>query len=127
MPQCAAVKRDGERCRVSVEPGAELCWAHDPRNALVRKRITSKAGRSKPSQEIKRLKAQLEDLSENVLEGRVDRGTAAVINQILNTRARLIDIDRRIREQDEVLERIAALEESAEQIQQVRDGFAGLR
>ena len=29
MPICRATKRNGEPCRVTVEPGVDLCWAHD--------------------------------------------------------------------------------------------------
>jgi hypothetical protein len=40
----------------------------------------------------------------------VGRSEAAVVNQILNTRARLIELERKIREQEELEERLAALE-----------------
>lgn len=40
----------------------------------------------------------------------MERGDAVVINQILNTRARLIELERKVREQYEVIERIEVLE-----------------
>jgi predicted DNA-binding protein len=47
-----------------------------------------------------------------VLSGKVGRSEAAVINQIINTRARLIELERKIREQEELNERLEALEET---------------
>lgn len=47
---------------------------------------------------------------------------STVFNQILNTRARLIEIERKIREQEEILERVAELEDLMEQTQRGRRG-----
>jgi len=60
--------------------------------------------------ELRGLKKQLEDLAEEVLEGRRDKGVAVVVNQILNTRARLIELERKLKETEELEERIEALE-----------------
>jgi hypothetical protein len=87
-----------------------LCWAHDPKNSERRRRGQSRGGKGKPTQEIRALKAQLKDLAAGVLKGTVDRGNAVVVNQILNTRARLIELERKVKETDELEERIEALE-----------------
>lgn len=79
-------------------------------SAEKRRKGQSRGGNAKASGEIRDLKKQLEDLANNVLAGEVDRGNAVAINQILNTRARLIELKRKVREQDELLERIEALE-----------------
>ncbi len=113
--QCGGFKRDGSRCTLSAKGPNGLCWAHDPKNAEKRQRMASRAGKSKPSREIRDLKKQLEDLAADVLEGRVERGDAVVVNQILNTRAMLIEIERKVREQDEVVGRIEALEQNQQQ------------
>ena len=60
--------------------------------------MASRAGSSKGSGEISDLKKQLKDLATDVLSGAVGRSDAAVVNQILNTRARLIELERKIRE-----------------------------
>ena len=86
--------------------------AHDPANAEERRRAASKGGRGKPSREIRDLKKQLEDLAAGVLAGTVDRGNAAVVNQILNTRARLIELERKVKETEELEERIERLEQT---------------
>jgi hypothetical protein len=97
-----------------------LCWAHDPKNAEKRRRGQSRGGRGKPTTEIRALKTQLEDLAASVLAGTVDRGNAVVVNQILNTRARLIELERKAREEEELVARI-------EQLEQVRDREGGQR
>jgi hypothetical protein len=112
MPQCAGIKRDGGRCTVVVAPSETYCYHHSPDRAQERKRNASRGGRSKGgSSEISDLKAQLRKLAGDVLSGEVARSDAAVVNQILNTRARLIELERKIREQEELEARLEALED----------------
>jgi hypothetical protein len=111
MPQCAGIKRDGGRCTVVVGPGQTHCYAHDPRRAEERKRNASRGGKSKGNSEISDLKGQLRKLAADVLSGEVGRSEAAVVNQILNTRLRAIELERKIREQEELEARLEALEE----------------
>jgi hypothetical protein len=66
VPLCSATKRDGEPCKISVEPGVEFCWAHDPANREQRQRITSRAGRSKPNKELLSIKERLSALADGV-------------------------------------------------------------
>jgi hypothetical protein len=95
MAQCAGIKRDGGRCTAVVAPSETYCYHHAPHRAQQRKRNASRGGRSKGgSSEIADLKAQLRKLASDVLAGEVGRGDAAVVNQILNTRARLIELER---------------------------------
>ncbi len=114
MAQCRAIKRDGSRCKGSVKPGEEWCWNHDPANAERRRRNTSKAGKSKPSKDLQAVKVQLQDLTDRVLSGGVDRSAAAVCGQLLNVKLRAVEVERKIREQEELTERIEALEQAAE-------------
>ena len=107
---CIGTKRDGSPCTLASNGQTGLCWAHDPNNAERRRRGQSRGGKAKASGEIRDLKKQLGDLMEDVREGRMERGDAVVINQILNTRARLIELERKVREQYEVIERIEVLE-----------------
>ena len=110
MPQCDAIKRDGGRCTVVVGLGQTHCYQHDPRRAEDRRRNASKGGRSKGNPKLTRLDRQLEDLAADALEGKVERGVAAVVNQIIGTRLRAIELERKIREQEELEQRLAALE-----------------
>lgn len=112
MARCAGIKRDGGRCAAIVN--GSYCYQHDPTRAAERSRNASRVARSRPSREIAVIKALLEDLTGRVLgEGEGDplpSGAAAVANQLINTRLRAIELERKIRETDEFEERLAALE-----------------
>jgi hypothetical protein len=96
---------------VVVGPSQTHCYQHDPRRSEERKRNASRGGRSKGNQRLAKLDRQLEHLATDTLEGKVERGVAAVVNQIINTRARLVELERKLREQEELEERLEALEE----------------
>jgi hypothetical protein len=113
--QCTTIKANGERCKLAASRQYGLCWAHSPENAQQRRRTASRGGRGKPSREIRDLKKQLEDLAADVLAGRVDRANAVVVNQILNTRARLIELERKVKETEELEERLERLEQAQEE------------
>jgi hypothetical protein len=72
--------------------------------------MASKAARSKPNRELSSVKALLEDLTERVLAGDLETGRAAVANQLVNTRLRAIEQERKMRELEEMAERLEALE-----------------
>ncbi len=75
------------------------------------------AARARHDPEIREIKRLLKDLYAGVLEGRVERAAAAVANQIANTRLRALEVERRIREADELegrLDEIEAVVEEAE-------------
>jgi hypothetical protein len=110
MAVCRATKANGEPCTLPANGPQGLCWAHDPANREKRRRMASRAARSKPSKEIGGVKAQLEDLARGVLGGEVETARAAVANQIINTRLRAIDLERKVRETEDFEERLAALE-----------------
>jgi hypothetical protein len=109
--RCAGTKRDNSPCTATVEPPKRYCWWHDPANADRRRRAASKAGKSRPSRELAEIKQRLSDLAEDVLEGRQDRGNAAVAGQLLNTYLRAVAVELKAREQLELVERLEALEE----------------
>ncbi len=113
MPRCAGIKRDGGRCTVIVPPPQTHCYAHDPSRAEERKRNASRGGWSKGRRgvgEIPDLKSQLEDLAADVLDGKVATAVGAVVNQIINTRLRVIEQERKLRELEELASRLEALE-----------------
>lgn len=108
--RCAGTKRDGAPCTATVEPPQQFCWWHDPANADKRRRAASKAGKSKPSRELAGIKQRLSDLADDVLEGRQDKGVAAVASQVLNVYLRAVSVELKAREQLELIERLEALE-----------------
>jgi hypothetical protein len=114
MAVCAGTKRDGSRCTATVEPPQTYCWWHDPANADERRRAASKAGKSRPNRELAGIKAQLQDLTRDVLAGDLETGRAAVANQLINTRLRAIEQERKNRETEDLEARIEALERTSE-------------
>lgn len=62
------------------------------------------------SGEMAELKKQLKDLAAGVLDGEVERSAAAVVNQIINSRARLLELEPRINVVEELEVRLEALE-----------------
>jgi hypothetical protein len=118
MARCPAIKPNGERCKAEAAPGAAWCYSHDPARSEERRRNASRGGRAggrgRGSSEISAIKAQLVDLTRGVLAGDLSTGMAAVANQLLNTRLRALQLERTIREQDELEARIEALERAAE-------------
>jgi hypothetical protein len=110
MPRCTATKPDGERCERIVGSSQTYCYAHDPQRREQRRRAASKAGRSKPSRELSDLKQQLEDLTADMLAGRIERGVGSVVNQVLNTRPRLAEVERKVQETQELSEQVEELE-----------------
>jgi hypothetical protein len=118
MPRCAGKKGDGTPCERIVSASHEYCYAHDPVYAEARKSAASKAAkspaRSRSTTEIREIKGRLKDLYAAVLEGVVGRQAAAVANQIANTQLRAIELERRVREQEELEERLDELEDLLE-------------
>jgi hypothetical protein len=112
--QCTAVKRNGEPCTLPANGPQGLCWAHDPANAEKRRMGASRGGRAKANRELPTIKALLEDLTERVLAGELDTGRAAVANQLVNTRLRAIEQERKNKETEELESRIEALERGSQ-------------
>jgi hypothetical protein len=110
MAVCGAIKRDGGRCKASVKPGQQWCANHDPTRSEQRKQIASKAGKSKPSAELRDVKKQLQELTDHILSGKVERADAAVCGQLLNVKLRALEQERRWRELEEFDARLEAVE-----------------
>jgi hypothetical protein len=109
---CTATKRDGSPCTLPSNTPSGLCWAHDPKNAERRRRGQSRGGKNKPSRELAGIKQRLSDLADDVLDGTVDKGVAAVASQVLNVYLRAVSVELKAREQLELIERLEALEET---------------
>ena len=114
MALCTFIKGNGERCQATATGSNGLCWSHDPANAEKRRRIASKAGSAKPGREIGNLKQEVKDLIANVKAGEQDRADATVMLQGYRVLKDFVELERKIREVDELEERIAELEQAAE-------------
>ncbi len=111
---CTATKRDGTPCTLLSNGSSGLCWAHDPANAERRRRGQSRGGRSKPIRELAAINQRLSDLADRVLSGEVDRADAAVAGQLLNYVLRGISVSLKVKEQEELEQRLEELEASLE-------------
>ena len=114
--RCAAVTRAGERCKAEATHGS-YCWNHAPEFASERKQRASRAGRTggngrpgSPAGEITDLKRRLLEVTDAVLEGRVDRGRAAVAIQGYNALRSVLEQERKLKETEELEARLEALE-----------------
>lgn len=118
MARCGAIKRDGERCKADAMPGAEWCYSHHPGHAEERRRRARKGGKSggrgRSNGELREIKALCEDLTGRVLSGELAPGLAAVANQLINTRLRAVEQERKVKETEELEERIEALERATD-------------
>ncbi len=108
MTQCRGFKPNGDQCTLTVEPPDSYCWHHAPERAERRRRAASKAGSSRPSTEIRDLKQEVRDLIAAVKNGHLDRNNAAVMFQGYRVLKDLVELDRRVRETDDLA---AAVEE----------------
>jgi hypothetical protein len=129
MSRCAFVKPDGERCQRIVSSTATYCYSHDPSKAEERKRIAKQGGRKggrgreKPlSEEVGEIKGRLRGLCAGVLtddpEKRVEKGTAIVLNQILNTLLRAVELERKAHESEELEGRLEEIEQQVREAEQ---------
>ena len=116
MPEirrCAGKRDDGKLCERVIGATSTYCYSHDPEAAKTRKEASmiATAARGSTSARLKGLDKKLASLERDLREGLIDRGTAAVLNQILNTRARLVELNLRAIEQQEILDRLDEIEE----------------
>src|SRR5215218_3287277 len=88
----------------------KYCYAHDARHQEARSRAASKAARSKPRRELQALRKQASKLYDEVCSGGVEPKAGAVLTQITNTQARLLELERKNRETEELEERLEAVE-----------------
>ena len=118
MARCSGIRVDGGRCGAQAIRSSEYCVNHHPDYEDARRRRNSKGGkrggRGRPQAELRDIKQRLSDLADDVLEGRQDKGVAAVASQILNVYLRAISVEVKLKEVLEMEERIASLEQSQE-------------
>jgi len=119
MARCAAIKPDGERCKVEAISDADWCWSHHPDYEQARRRRASKGGkrggRGRPQVELANIKERLSGLADDVLEGGVDRSDAAVAGQLLNTVIRAIGMEMKVREVEDLAREVEDMRDALEQ------------
>jgi len=119
MTKCSGITQAGTACKGIPIEGSQWCYVHHPDHAEERRRHGSKGGkrggRGRPQAELSDIKRRLSDLADDVLEGRQDKGVAAVASQVLNVYLRAISVQTKLKEQLELVQRLESLEEGLEQ------------
>src|SRR5215217_9243554 len=122
MAKCSAIAASGNPCKGVPIDGSQWCYQHHPDNAgkLHERghRGGKRGGRGRPQVELSKIKTQLQDLADGVLDGSVDRADASVAGQLLNIVLRAVTVELQVREQLELVERMERLEEALEQRQE---------
>ena len=113
MPRCAGSKPNGTPCERIVGASQRYCFSHDPGRRAERRRNAARAGRSRPGGELGEVQNLLREITDRVLDGEMSTTVGIAVNQILNTRVRLIEVRRRVQEQEELLQRLVELEDRA--------------
>jgi hypothetical protein len=115
--RCAAITKGGERCKLDATTGS-YCWSHDPERAEDRRRRARRGGKARGAGELSEIKRLLVRLTSRVLQEDgyepLGTSTAAVVNQLINTRLRAVEIERKVKETDDLEARIEALERGRE-------------
>jgi len=118
MAHCSGIKADGGRCGAQAIRNEQFCVNHHPDCEDARRRRNLKGGRrggrGRPSAELKRLQARFEELADMVLEGEIERAAGSVAGQLLNGARACVRDALTAREQEELIERLEALEAALE-------------
>jgi hypothetical protein len=122
--RCSAITSGGERCKLEATHGS-YCWSHAPEKADERRRRGRRGGkaggrgRSGYSSELTEIKGLLKDLTDRVtfVEGSeyLPANHAAVAAQLINTRLRAVELERKLKETEELEDRMERLEQIQEQ------------
>jgi hypothetical protein len=118
MSICSGIRADGGRCQAQAMRNSEWCINHHPDRAELRRRRASKGGkrggRGRPIAELASLRDENAEIRRRLLEGELLPNVAAVAVQSINTDIRAVGATLKAREQEELTERLEALEEALE-------------
>ena len=70
-----------------------------------------RAGKGRPQQELRDIKERIAALADAVENGQMKTGVGSVVNQILNTHLRALQIELQMTEQLELIERLEQVEQ----------------
>ena len=130
MALCSGIRADGGRCRAQAIRGNEYCIAHHPDYADARRRRNSKGGkrggRGRPIAELGSLRDENSDIRRRLLEGELLPAVAAVAVQSINTDIRAVGVTLKAKEQEELVQRLEALEEGLERTRGTPGGYGQL-
>jgi hypothetical protein len=114
MGGCSGITGAGGRCKAIAISGSDYCHAYHPDRVEARRKAASqggkRGGRGRPVAELSDLKQRFEELAEEVLDGRVEKGDAAVAGQLLNYAVRAVSVGLKAKEVEELEGRLEELE-----------------
>ena len=118
MSICSGIRADGGRWKAQAMRNSQWCINHHPDYEQERRRRASKGGkrggRGRPSVELASLREENADIRRRLLDGELLPNVAAVAVQSINTDIRALGAALKAREQEELLERLEALEQRRE-------------
>ena len=124
MALCSGIKADGGRCKAQAIRGSAYCVGHDPEQAEARRRRASKGGRrggrGRLVAELGALRDENLEIRRRLLDGELLPNVAAVAVQSINTDIRAVGAALRAKEQEELTERLEALEAALERQKEAR-------
>jgi hypothetical protein len=116
MAKCSGITQAGTACKGIPIDGSGYCYVHHPDHTDERRRHGSKGGkrggRGRPTVELARLQRRFEELADKVLSGEIPRADGAVAGQLLNGARACVRDALSAREQEELIDRLEALEEA---------------
>lgn len=110
MARCTFIKPEGVRCKGVPVGGSTLCAAHHPDYRERRRAGARRGGKARGAREMHEIKSEIKAVIEAVQTGELNRGVGAVVFQGYNTLLRAVEIERKVRELDELEERLGILE-----------------
>jgi hypothetical protein len=114
---CTAITKGGTRCRLDASYGS-YCYQHSPQTADERKQRASKGGKAggngrSGGDEVVEAKKYTRGILAKLLNGSIHRGDATAAFMGINTLARLIEQERKMRADEEFEERLVEVERMA--------------
>jgi hypothetical protein len=114
MSRCAFIKAGGERCKARAQEGYDHCFNHRSDTAELRKEAARSGGKARarggPYSDLRAAKRSLSKLRQEIWRGNMSPQRGAVLTQVINAEIRCVEVERKVREQEELEARIAALE-----------------
>jgi hypothetical protein len=119
LAKCSGITQAGTACKGIPIDGSDYCYVHHPGRLEERRRHGSKGGkrggRGRPIAELGALRDENASIRGRLLKGELAPNVAAVAVQSINTDIRTVGAALKAREQEELIERLEALEGALEQ------------
>jgi hypothetical protein len=117
ISRCAAIKAGGEPCKALPMNGSQWCYSHHPDNAQKHTKNGSKGGRvagrgraRSTTRELSETRRELREIIAGVRDGTLERGVGTALFQGYSVLFKAVEVERKVRETEELLERVERLE-----------------